>query len=107
MCSSSGELGGDVGEDEELRVLRMSGELVDAFVGEFDAAVFLVDDEVERVSDDRHFALVVLKVIALCFEKHVLHTFLAEEADEGAVLGQTFICAEEKEGAFLADGFVL
>ena len=50
------ELCGDVGEHEELRVGARAGEHVYALVGELHAAVFLVDDEIQRLGSLGHLA---------------------------------------------------
>ncbi len=94
------ELCGDVGEDEKVGVLCVACKLVDTFVGKLYRAVLLVDYEVERVGHHGHFTRVVLEVVRLGLEQDVLHAFLAEEANEGAVLGQTLVCAEEEERTF-------
>ena len=76
-------------------------------VGKFHRTVLLVDHEVERVGDNGHLARVVLKIICLGLEQGVLHPLLAEELDEGAILGQTLECAEQQQFAFLAHLLVL
>ena len=41
-----GELRCNVGEYEELRIVSLTGKLIDTLISEFDATVFLIDDEV-------------------------------------------------------------
>ncbi len=101
------KLRGDVGKHEKLRVLGIARKLVDTFVSELDRAVLFVDNEVERVGDNRHFARIVLQIVGFCLEESVLHALLAEEAYKRTVLGQTLICAEEEQCAFFAHGLVL
>ncbi len=106
-CLDFRKLRGNVGQDEELRVACLAGEFVDTFVCQFDASVFFVDDKVEGIGYSRHFATVVLKVVGLGLEKDVLHAFLAEKFDQGAVFRQTFVGSEQQQGTFFFLLFVL
>ncbi len=101
------ELGCDVGQDEECRVVGLACEHVDTFVGQLDAAVLLVDDEIQRIGYDRHLLVVVLHVVSLGFEEQWLDAVLAEVLDERTVFRQTLVGAEQKECAFLAGVLVV
>ena len=102
-----GKLRRDVGEHEELGVVRLARKFVDTLVGEFHAAVFLVNHEVERVGHLWHLALVVLKIVCFGFKHEVFHALLREEFDEGAVFGEALEGAVEQECAFLAHFLVV
>ena len=91
---------GDVGEDEEGGVICTARKEVDTLVGELDAIVLLVDDEVELVGDDMHLAHVVGHILFLDLEHTGLDTRFAEVLDEGLALGHTLVGAEEEEEAF-------
>ncbi len=70
-----------VGKHKEGWVFDFAGEFVDAFVGEFYAAVLFVDYKVEWVGDEWHLACVVLQIVCLGLEQQVFHAFLREEFD--------------------------
>ena len=91
---------GDIGEDEEGRVIRTARQEVDTLVGELDAIVLLVDDEVEFVGDEVHLAHVVGHVLFLDLEHTGLDTRFAEVLDEGLALRHTLVGTEEEEEAF-------
>ena len=91
---------GDVGEDEEGGVIRTARQEVNTLVGELDAIVLLIDDEVEFVGDDVHLAHVVGHVLFLDLEHTGLDTRFAEVLDEGLALRHTLVGAEEEEEAF-------
>ena len=95
------KLGSNVRQDEELRVLHVARQQVEAFVGKFDTVVLLVDHEIELVGHDVHVAHVVLHVELLGLEHARLDARLAEELDEGFVLGESLEGTEEEQGAFL------
>lgn len=97
-----GELGCDVRQHKELRVGDATCQFVDALVGEFDRAVFLIDDKVERIGDDGHFAGVILQVVSLGLQEDVFHTFGGEEFDKCTVLGQALECTEQQQCPFFA-----
>ena len=84
------------------KVVGLAGEHVDTFVGQLDAAVLLVDYEVERIGDDRHLLVVVLHVESLGLEQERLDAVLAQVFDERTVFRQTLEGAEEQQCAFLA-----
>ena len=92
------DFGTHVGDDEERRVVVGLRQLLAALVGEDDGIQFLVDDEVELVVDDVHVLVTVLHIEALGLLHQALHAFLAEELDEGVVLGQATVGAEELVG---------
>ena len=96
-----GKLGSDVGQDEELRILHVARQQVEAFVGKLDTVVLLVDHEIELVGHDVHVAHVVLHVELLGLEHARLDARLAEELDEGFVLGESLERTEEEQRAFL------
>ena len=83
------QLGGDVGEDEELGILVAVGQHIEALVGKLHGAVLLVNHEVEGIGHLGHLAGVVLEVICLGLQQGVLHTLLAEELDQRAIFGKT------------------
>ena len=95
------KLGSNVRQDEELRILHVARQQVEAFVGKFDAVVLLVDHEIELVGHDVHVTHVVLHVELLGLEHACLDARLAEELDEGFVLGESLERTEEEQGAFL------
>ena len=102
-----GQLGADVGKDKKLRVVAIARNHVETFVGKVYPVVFLVDDEVERVGNDGHVTVVFLHVILFCFEHERFDARLAEVFDEGRIFGQSLECAEQQQGAFFANFFVV
>ncbi len=95
------ELGGDVGQDEEVGVGGGACQDVDTLVGQLDAVVFLVDHEVQGLYGLRHLAVVVGHVLGLHLQHQVLDTVLAQIADQRAVLGQSLVDAEQRQTALL------
>ena len=93
------ELCGNVGQDEEVVVVHFAREPGVALVGEVGAVELLVDDEVERLYGLGHTAVVVLHVDLLGGEHAALDAGLGEIFDEGLVLGQGLVGAEEREEA--------
>ena len=91
---------GDVGEDEEGGVIRTARQEVNTLVGELDAIVLLVDDEVEFVGDEVHLTHVVGHVLFLDLEHTGLDTRFAEVLDERLALRHTLVGTEEEEEAF-------
>ena len=96
-----GDHAADVGELVEIAVLAEAGEEVHALVGEFDAALLLVDGEVEVVVDDVHVFVLLLHVEILGALEDGLDAGFGEELDERFVLRQTAVAAEEEFGGFL------
>ena len=96
-----GNLGTHIGNDEESRVVVCLRQLLAALVGEGHSIQLLIDDEIQLVVDDVHVLVAVLHVEAFGLLHQALHTFLAEELDEGVVFRQTAIGAEELVGAVL------
>ena len=94
-----GELRGDVGQHEELGILRVAGKFVDTLVGKLHRAVFLIDYEIEGVGHHGHLAGVVLKVVSFCFKQALAHAFLTEEAYQRAVLRQALEGTEQQQVA--------
>ena len=83
-----------------MRILHVARQQVEAFVGKFDAVVLLVDHEIELVGHDVHVTHVVLHVELLGLEHACLDARLAEELDEGFVLGESLERTEEEQRAF-------
>ena len=95
------ELCCDVGEDEEVVVVDLLGKPVVALVGEVGAVELLVDDEEEGLHGLGHALVVVLHVDLLGGEHAALDAGFGEVLDEGLVLGQCLVGAEEGEEAGL------
>ena len=95
------ELGREVGKREEVLVLHVADEVLDALLGELDLVLLLVDDKEELRIGLVHLPLVVREVVALGLEELLAHAVLAEELDEGLALGQRTVRAVQSQTTFL------
>ena len=93
----------DVGHDEVTLVVVVLRKERDTPVGELNAVVALVDGVVQLLVDQRHQAVVVPHVIVFCLLQQALVVLLAQELDQGTVLGR----AAEYTQQFLGSTFVL
>ena len=84
-----------------MLVLHVADEVLDAFFGELDLVLLLVNDKEEFRIGLVHLALVVREVIALGLEELLAHAILAEELDEGLALGQCTVRAVQGQTTFL------
>ncbi len=73
---------------EKVLVLHVADEVLDAFFGELDLVLFLVNHEKQFRVGLGHLALVVREVISLCFQELLTYAVLAQELDERLALGQ-------------------
>ena len=102
-----GELGGDVGKDEEVFIVHLCGEPVGSLVGEVARVEFLVDHEVEGLHGLGHASVVVLHVDLLGLQHAGLDAFFGEILDERLVLGETLERTVEREEAFVGELLVV
>ena len=58
--------------------------------------LFLIDDEIKVIRDERHLPLIVLDIIVLHLLKQLLHSRFAQELDERLVFRITFIRPEQE-----------
>ena len=79
---------GQIRHREEVLVLHVSDEVLDAFLSELDLVLLFVDHEEELRVGLVHLPLVVRQVIPLCLEELLTHAVLAQKLDEGLALGQ-------------------
>ena len=97
-----GKLFADVGQHEEVGVVRFAGHDIDTLIGQVDAVIFLVDDEIEVIGNLGHTTVVVGHIDGLGLEHQRFDTRLAQIFDEGSVLGQTLETAVEQHGTLFA-----
>ena len=79
---------GQIRHGEEVLVLHVADEVLDAFFGELDLVLLLVDHEEELRVGLVHLALVVREVVPLGLEELLAHAVLAQKLDERFALGQ-------------------
>ena len=96
-----GHLGADVGQHEEPVLLEVFRQLLVSLVREFHRVELLVDDEVERVGDLGHAAVVVLHVGVLGLLHQGLDARLGEELDQRLVFRQTLVHTVELDTTLL------
>ena len=96
----------DVGKHKELGVINLACQFVNTLVGEFNAAVFLIDYKVERIGHLGHFATIVLQEIGFGVEQQRFYTFLAQILDERTVFWKPFVGTEQENCTFFANVLV-
>ena len=80
------KFGGDIRQDEELRVFARAGDQLDALVGKIHLVVLLINIKEQFRIHFRHFLLLIGQVIVLALlEFHPVSGF-TQEFDQGAVL---------------------
>ena len=94
-----GYLRAHVRDDEERRVVVGLRQLFVTFIGEDDGVELLVDHEIQLIVDDMHVFALFLHVETFGLKQQRLHAFLREELDEGVVLRQAVVGAEQLVGA--------
>src|SRR5574344_821966 len=91
-----GQLRSNIGQDEEMRVFGVTGDVVNTLIGEFNAVVLLVDDIVKRVCNDVHLTVVVLHVKFFRLLHGSLDALFTQKLDQGLVFGVGLMGAEQK-----------
>ena len=81
-----GELGSDIGQYEELRVIGISGNHVQTFIGQLHTVIFFIDYEKQRVGNNRHITVVFLHIILFCLEHQRFYTGFTEIFNQCRVL---------------------
>ncbi len=89
----------DVRKHEELRVADQGGDVLVTLVGQFDALVVLVDDEIQRIGDNMHFLVLVLHVEIVGRLKELFHSLLGKELDQRIVLRQSLVGSQKCHSA--------
>ena len=94
-------------QHEEIVVIDSRSQHVASLIGHIHGALFLVDDEIQRVGDVRHLALVVLNVVVLHLLEQLLHTRFTEELDERTVFRIALESTEQQHSTlfFIAGGY--
>ena len=95
-----GQLRADIGHDEQARIFAFAGNQVEAFFGQLNLVVLLVNREKQRLVGLGHLARVVLEVVVLHLLKHGAHAGFAQKLDERLALGQSAEGAEQHQAAF-------
>ena len=101
VALEEGKLGSNVGQDEEGGIAHLLGQPFVTLVGEVNALEFLVYHEVKRRSGLGHTLVVILHINLLCVEQTGLDARFGEILNEGLVLGQGFVTAEELQETLL------
>ena len=91
-----GHFSADIRQNEKLRVVRSRSESVNTLICQLDRIILLVNDEEEWICGDGHVLVVLLHVVVLRLEHLCLNARLREELNEGAVLGETLVGAEQR-----------
>ena len=94
------QLGGNIGKNEELRILGRACKHFYTLVGKLNGMVFLIYHKEERFNRLRHLAVVVLHIFSLDLEHKLLDSILTQEADQRAMFRESLVNTEERESAF-------
>ena len=70
-------------------------------VGQFDGMLLLIDHEVQRISNFRHLALIVLDIEVFGFLHQLLHARLTQELDERLIFRKSLMATEQKFCSFI------
>ena len=85
---------------EEVVVLHVGRQELNALLGQLHLVLLLVDDEIEIGIGFRHFTLVVGEVNRLGLEQLLLHALKTQKLDERLGLGQRAVRTEQGQSAF-------
>ena len=85
---------------EEVLVLHVGRQELNALLRQLHLVLLLVDDEVELGIGFGHLAFVVCEVDRLSLEQLLLHALKAQKLDKRFGLGQGAVCTEQGESAF-------
>ena len=91
------ELGGDIGQHEELGIVHLFGQPGCTLICEVAGIQLLVDDEVEGLHALRHTTIVVLHIDFLGLQHTSLDTFLREVFNQGLVFRHGLMRTVERE----------
>ena len=91
LIFQSGKLGGNVGQYEEGRVVRIACNQVNTFIGQIYTVQLFIDDEVQWISNFVHTFVVLFHIDFFRLEHAGFDTRFAQEFNQGLVLGQTLV----------------
>ena len=91
------ELGGDVGQNEELGVVNLLGQPFCTLVGKVARVLFFVNNEVQRCNGLGHFAVVVFHINLFGLQHSGFDALFGEIFDERFVLWQRLERTIERE----------
>ena len=95
-----GKLCGDVGQYEEGRIFRVTGDQVHTFICQVYTVQLFFDDEVQRVGSFVHTLVVLLHVDLFGLQHTCLDTLFTQIFNQCLVLGQCLVAAEQSKETF-------